>query len=234
MTVTARIVLARHGESRWNVDDRYQGHADSGLTPAGHGQAEALAPRLAELLGAAPVRLVSSDLERARHTAAPFAAATGLQVAVDPRLREVATGSWTGQTFAEVAAREPDVVAAAARGEDVRRGGGETFTEVRERVWAAIGEIAADLTTDLTADPADPADPADQGRSGPPTAVLFTHGGAVRVAAAAACGVPAPGHTAFTPPVNCSLTIIDVVDGRARLTAYGLPGVRDAHAARAE
>ena len=56
------ILLARHGESDWNRDRRWQGHADRPLTDLGREQARALADRLATELDA----VFSSDLERAR------------------------------------------------------------------------------------------------------------------------------------------------------------------------
>ena len=81
-----RIILLRHGQTDYNVEGRMQGHLDSHLTTAGHDQAAAAAPMLAEL---APDRIVSSDLRRAvdtldelnRHAAGDDAVSTIPEVA---------------------------------------------------------------------------------------------------------------------------------------------------------
>ena len=62
----AEVIVARHGESKWNREERQQGHLDSGLSPKGRAQAEAIARRLAALNF---VALYSSDLGRAQETA---------------------------------------------------------------------------------------------------------------------------------------------------------------------
>ncbi|MDQ3710408.1 MAG: histidine phosphatase family protein [Actinomycetota bacterium] len=67
----------------------------------------------------------------------------GIRAEVDPRLREIDVGTWAGLTWAEVGATDPATLAAWSGGRDVRRGGGETFAELRSRVWAVIGELAA-------------------------------------------------------------------------------------------
>jgi len=54
-----RILLVRHGETDWNRDERWQGHAGPSLNERGRAQAAAVALRLA---GRRPVVLVTSDL----------------------------------------------------------------------------------------------------------------------------------------------------------------------------
>ena len=79
------ILLARHGETDWNIGRRVQGHTDIPLNAAGVDQARVLAEQLA----AEPLTAVfSSDLSRALDTATAVAHAHGLEVTVDPRLRE--------------------------------------------------------------------------------------------------------------------------------------------------
>ena len=124
----ARLLLARHGETDWNLGRRVQGHTDIPLNATGIAQAQSLAERLAtEPLVAA----YSSDLARARDTAATVAAPHGLSVSIDPDLREKNFGSWEGLTDTEISARFP----AATRG---AWGDGETTEEVAERVVAAL------------------------------------------------------------------------------------------------
>jgi len=124
----AQILLARHGETDWNLGRRVQGHTDIPLNANGIAQAQALADELA----AEPiVAIYSSDLERARDTAAAVAARHGLLVAVDPDLREKNFGRWEGLTDTQIRERFPD----AKRGS---WGDGETTEAVRERAVAAI------------------------------------------------------------------------------------------------
>ena len=62
-----RLVLLRHGQTAWNAEKRAQGHADIPLDAVGRRQAEKVAPLIAAY---SPSLLVSSDLARARQTAA--------------------------------------------------------------------------------------------------------------------------------------------------------------------
>ena len=75
----------RHGQTAWNAEGRAQGHADVGLDDVGRNQAEAVAPVVAAL---DPALLVTSDLARARETAAFLEKETGLTAVEDPRWRE--------------------------------------------------------------------------------------------------------------------------------------------------
>jgi probable phosphoglycerate mutase len=85
-----------------------------------------------------PRAVITSDLRRARQTAAAVSAACGAPVRVDPALREVDLGGWEGLDDETAARRFPVEHASWRRGEDVRRGGGETLAEAGERVAAAI------------------------------------------------------------------------------------------------
>lgn len=98
------LILLRHGQTDWNNARRLQGHTDIPLNPTGHRQAVDAAPSVAAL---APEVIVSSDLQRARDTAAPVASITGLAVSTDPRLRETSLGKWEGLTRDEVIAGWP-------------------------------------------------------------------------------------------------------------------------------
>ena len=99
------VHLARHGESDWKVDRRWQGHADRPLTERGREQARALAERLADVDLQA---IYASDLRRAWETAEAVAALRELDVVRLPELREVDVGSWSGFTRDECAERFPD------------------------------------------------------------------------------------------------------------------------------
>jgi probable phosphoglycerate mutase len=92
------LLLVRHGETDWNAEGKRQGHTDRPLNDYGRRQARALAERLA----GEPIDAVyASDLARARETAEILGAAFGLDVAVDPDLREKNWGNWEGLTSEE-------------------------------------------------------------------------------------------------------------------------------------
>ncbi len=138
-----RLVIVRHGETWDNAAGVWQGQLDSPLSDRGRAQATAMAPLVAAL---APQRIVSSDLSRARDTAAAISWATGIPVALDPRLREIHAGQWQGLTSQQVKERDPELRAAVLAGEDLRRGHtGENLAEVLARCSEAVGEIVAEL-----------------------------------------------------------------------------------------
>jgi probable phosphoglycerate mutase len=99
-----RILLARHGETVFNVEGRWQGQADSPLTERGRAQAAELARALADELITA---VYSSDLGRAANTAAEVAAVHKLPVTPEARLREINVGTWTGKNRDEIDADYP-------------------------------------------------------------------------------------------------------------------------------
>ncbi|TCC28620.1 histidine phosphatase family protein [Kribbella sindirgiensis] len=190
------LVLLRHGESVWNAEHRYQGQQGTGLSARGRQQAKQAAEYLQSFEFDA---IVASDLQRVTETLQPYVDTLDQpSVRIDRRWREIDVGTWGGRLIAEVAAEEPDVVEAFARGEDIARGGGETFRQLRARVWEAMQAIAhADVRRVL----------------------VVTHGGPIRVAAAAALGLPVGAEMVLDPPGNCSLTRLRL-DG---LTAYNVP-----------
>ncbi len=96
------LMVIRHGETEWNVQQRFQGHGDSPLTSNGRADVRALARRLKQT---AFDRLVSSDLGRARETAALIAEQTGHRVVTDPLLRERNYGVMEGLTIPEIKTR---------------------------------------------------------------------------------------------------------------------------------
>ena len=96
----AWLLLARHGETDWNREGRWQGHADVALNERGREQARALAQRLAdEPLDA----IYASDLARAHETALIVAVAKRMPVTTDRGLREIDVGRWSGLTPDEIA-----------------------------------------------------------------------------------------------------------------------------------
>lgn len=133
-----RLLLARHGETDWNRERRYQGQTDVPLNEAGRRQAEALAARLA----AEPISAIyASDLARAWATATVIAAAHGLPVRAEPRLREMCFGRFEGLTHDDIQAQYPDMFAAWQANRDMPPEGGETMAAFAGRVGAFLDEV---------------------------------------------------------------------------------------------
>lgn len=127
--------VVRHGETDWNRAGRYQGQRESTLTDLGRAQAQALDAAFAEH----PVeRIIASPLARCRDTAAPLAARHGLWVETDPRLIEIAHGTWEGRLRDEIARDDADLMVRwREHPERVRFPGGESLEDVRAR-WNAF------------------------------------------------------------------------------------------------
>jgi probable phosphoglycerate mutase len=132
-----RILLARHGETDWNAEGRYQGQGfDIPLSPTGRSQAEALASRLADFEF---TRVVASPLLRARQTAEIVLGNRSVPVTLDPDLMEIAHGDWEGCLDAEVKKR--DEARRRAWRETphlVTLPGGESLEQVMAQAWSAL------------------------------------------------------------------------------------------------
>jgi probable phosphoglycerate mutase len=136
------VVLWRHGRTEYNRRGIWQGHLDIPMDEDGHAQAKTGAAALAGWLpGDGPVTMVSSDLQRARTTAEYLAAALGVPVTADSRLREISAGNWEGKERAQIIAEGMgEDFEAWRRGEDVSVGGGERRSEAARRSAEAIVE----------------------------------------------------------------------------------------------
>jgi broad specificity phosphatase PhoE len=185
------VLLARHGESDWNVEGRFQGHVDRPLTEVGRRQAAALADQLAK---AELDAVYTSDLRRAWETAAPVAERHGLPLHRLRALREVDVGSWAGLTRDEVAARFPVAYRRWLDG-----GAGWDDGESYERMGARVVAGVADLAT----------------RHPGGRILIVSHGGVVRALHAAALDVDmATLRLRRRVSANAELTAILVEHGR--------------------
>jgi probable phosphoglycerate mutase len=142
-----RLLLARHGQTAWNAEGRFQGQADPPLDTTGRAQAERLAAdvRALRLDG-----LVSSDLLRARQTAMLVSRACGVQIQVDRALREVDLGGWEGLYPHQAAERFPEEYRQWSDGRDLSRGGGETEAQAGKRAATALLRIAGSFEEGAT------------------------------------------------------------------------------------
>lgn len=193
------LLFARHGETADNRRLVFQGQAGKALNALGRAQAKRLAERMRNH---PPDAIVASDLERARETANIVGEAVGLTPELDPELREVDVGAWTGKSHTEVMDLFADEWNAWASGIDVRRGGGETYGELAERIERAVVRAATSHAGKRV--------------------LLVSHGGAIKAYVAKLLGVSADGMRALAGVGNCGLTAIerDLRTHKSRLHAW--------------
>ena len=144
-----RILLARHGETPWNAEGRYQGQIDIPLSPTGEAQARALGARLQPQ----PLtRAVASPLSRARRTAElALGEARVAMLSLDSGLQEIAHGTWEGKLAAEIGAEDPERFRAWREApETVQMPRGESLQHVLDRAWPAFETACEGLDGDDT------------------------------------------------------------------------------------
>jgi broad specificity phosphatase PhoE len=187
------LLLVRHGETDWNRDRRFQGHADPPLNETGREQARALA---AELAGEGIELVYTSDLVRARETAEIVATLLGASVLPVRELREIDVGEWEGLTWPEIEERYPE----GARSWRERGYGwesGETYDQLGERVVAALRRIAGDHPEQRL--------------------LVVGHGGTIRATRAFIEGVSVPESRSRSRAIgNCEVFRVVTEDGAFR------------------
>ena len=182
------LVLVRHGETDWNRERRFQGHADMPLNDTGRLQARELADALRdEGLSA----VYTSPLRRASETAAIVAGRLGLWAEELEALREIDVGDWQGLTVDEVKTRFPERVDVAWRSGWPN---GETHEQLRSRVFPALLDL--------------------EQRHADARVLGVTHAGPIRVALAAAAGLShEESRSQIGPLDNCAVFRFRVRNG---------------------
>lgn len=198
------LVLVRHGESIWNAERRWQGHADVPLSARGEEEARAVGARLAD----ARFDLVAtSDLSRARQTAeriarAHEAAGHAAPLLLDPALREIDVGAMTGVSHAEAAVRFEAHLRALAHGDDLPVGDtGESLPGFEARIERALEALA---------------------RAHPEARriLIVTHGGSIRAAVRRVLRLPTR-HRSLEASRNTAITELTIEGGRlGRLVTF--------------
>ena len=186
-----KLLLVRHGETDWNRDGRWQGGSDTRLNDLGREQSRALAEQLDGEIDV----LYSSDLARARETAEIVAARLGLEVRLDPRLRERGFGSWEGLTTIEIEERFADAHRRWLAGEGAGADDAEAFEDFSARVEDFLSDV-------LRLHPGE-------------DVLVISHGGSIRVIHALAAGVDYVRDHKLIPGVpNCSVARYGARDGK--------------------
>ena len=184
------LLLARHGETDWNAEGRWQGHSDTPLNEQGRAQARELGASLDRV-----DVVYASDLARARETAEIAVAPLGLEVRLDPRLRERGFGAWEGLTSAEIEHRFVEAHGRWRSGDGFGADDAEAFDAFAARIHSFVEDVL---------------------RRHPEEHVLVVaHGGSIRVIHALASGLDyVRDHRSIPAVANCSLARYGVRDGK--------------------
>jgi len=192
------LLFIRHGETDWNRQGRFQGQIDVPLNDTGQAQAERLAARLA---AERYDRLFSSDLLRARQTAAPLAARWGRAAVAVAGVREQGFGVLEGLDAATIQARHPELWRQWQQQDaDFAAPGAESQRQFHTRVLQAVRELAAQA-------------------AGLRVAVV-THGGVLDMLWRSAHGLPLSGLRQCQIP-NTGLNRLRWADGALQVEAWG-------------
>lgn len=167
------VYLARHGETAWNREGRWQGHTDIALNEVGLAQARALGELLC---GRDIARIHTSDLARARQTAETAAAILGLsEIVIDRALRERSFGIFEGLTRGECELRHPEHWTSYRANPSHVPPGAESQESLAVRMCDAVSRAAA---------------PRDERDVAP--LLIVSHGGSIRALLARATGTMPP------------------------------------------
>jgi len=193
------VYLARHGQTAYNLEGRFQGQQPIPLDETGRAQAGELAERAAAHGFAA---LWSSTLLRARETAEIVAARLGLEPIYDGRFVETDAGDWTDRPFSEVQAESPELFAKFFTGDpSFAFPGGESFAQQEVRVEAGLEDVEA----------------------GTLPALVVCHGMVIRAALSVRAGEWLPNgqrvQNGALVPLNPALAEADIGDGDATVAS---------------
>ena len=181
-----RVVLWRHGQTDWNIENRFQGHSDIPLNSTGIEQAKRAAPLL---MGLGPKRIIASDLTRAIQTAQALADLSNLPIEIDAGLRETNGGKWEGKTGAQNRAEDFDRFVNWLDGTDEPAGQtGERRSAIAERAVNAINRALSDEVSTL---------------------IVVTHGGTARCILGKMLDMPMTQWSAIGGLSNASWSILE-------------------------
>ncbi len=133
------LILARHGQTAWNVVEVFRGQANVDLDETGVKQAELLAAYLRERKIEA---VYSSPLIRAYKTAATIASKHNLKVTAAKELNDLKFGDWEGEPLPEVQEKYPTLFAEWVQTPNlVKIPNGETLDDVTKRATRFVNDI---------------------------------------------------------------------------------------------
>ncbi len=190
-----RLVIIRHAEAAFNVQNRIQGHQDSGLTARGLFQAKRLAQKIKKMK---IDKIYTSDLGRAYATTLEIARCAKLPITRDPLLREIHLGDWEGMTPEEVdRLYDKGYQKWLKKPSAMKIPKGEGISHFRKRIIQRVKAIAQ----------------ANRGK----TVLIVTHGGAITALLSYWLKADFDNILLNLQIDNTSMTIVDETDKRVRL-----------------
>lgn len=185
-----RVIMVRHGQTAWNLAQKYQGHSDIELSEAGIRQAELVAARLAN----EPIQAAfASDLGRAYQTAKTIAKNHKLPVHKVAELREINFGIWEGLTYDQIYSGWPELIEQLyQKPDEIQIPGGETFRELKQRAAGCLQRLVAEHEDS--------------------TILLVSHGGTIRTLLCAALDIHL-NHIWQIKQDNTAVSILEYHDG---------------------
>jgi broad specificity phosphatase PhoE len=178
--------MVRHGQTDWNAEGRIQGHTATDLNATGREQARQLAQYFATRSKARFTAIYSSDLPRAKSTAAIIAEELELEVKTSHELRERSLGPFEGKTSAEVRVLRAKAMHGSPGSGDLADWTGVEGVENDEAVWARTLAILDEISAAHTAD------------DGPRDILVVTHGGVIARTVYQTLGIPNAHRRRFT------------------------------------
>jgi phosphoserine phosphatase len=233
----ATLVLVRHGESTFIVEERFQGQTETPLSPIGLRQAELVGARLATaqeppalpIPDRAPLELVHSPLTRTTQTAETIersirGAGALVTRRADPGFLEIGQGAWEGLHRTEIDTRYAAELAAWRRRPLVAWApGGESLPEVQARVTPALSGLLATLAEGQP--PGTQDRPQVAGYLDAPTdqawTIIVGHDGVFKVTLLTLFDIPLERFWMWSMDL-CGISVIELRAGRPVLRAHNL------------
>ncbi len=132
------IYLTRHGQTKWNVEGRLQGHLDSDLTETGLMHANLLLNRISDVEFDA---IYSSTSDRAFKTA-QLLNYKNLNIIKSDKIREMSFGHWEGKQMSDIEAQEPEALYNLFHNApEYRSESGENYYDLMDRVGVFMTEL---------------------------------------------------------------------------------------------
>ncbi len=179
-----KIYLLRHGAIAPVARRTFIGQSDVPLSALGFEQARAWQTYFQPIL---PPTIVTSDLQRCRHTAGIIAGQFSNRITVRKALREISLGQWEGVALEDIQKQYPRQWELRGRNlKEFRPPQGESFGDLHRRAWPVFEAICRHSSSDV---------------------LIVTHAGVIRVILAGILNIDL-NHVLQIPQEYAALSIV--------------------------